>query len=93
MKRLECPECHREKDLSLHITANSATIRIPVIEGCPMPSSELLLEPRMADDQILFRYSNLEGTTRLCIYEDSSQILIHCPKCEKMFDLRKKDNL
>lgn len=84
---ITCPKCGREKDLSLHITVNCASIRIPVVNGKPAPEFELLREKPLAGDETLIRYSDVKSQTRVIFYTDGMEVLVNCPQCEEIHTL------
>ena len=83
--QIRCPKCGREKGLSLHVSVQFASVRIPVTDqGRPKPCFELLRETPMASDQTLLRYSDTDGQTRITLHREDAEILINCPQCQKM---------
>ena len=84
---IRCPECGREEGLSLHISALEASITVPVLDGKMAAASELLLDPPLSSDEVLARYSDVSGSTRLVLHAEDIKVLIDCPKCERVFSL------
>ena len=86
---IKCPECGRDKDLSLHVSVSYASVRIPVVKGQPSPAYEILRDQPIASDKVFMRLSDAQGETRITLHQDDMTLLVHCPYCKKMLDLPK----
>jgi len=87
-KTICCPECGREKDISIFFHT-LATLRAPVKDGIAQLGDDLLREPQIAGTEVVVRYSNSDGTTKLIFFEEEMELEVDCPKCGKAFDLPK----
>lgn len=100
---IKCPECGYEKGLSLHITIQEASFRIPIEKGKPVPAYELLFEIPIESDLFfsdtpielppLAKYSDAKGTTRIVLFQNNMEILINCPMCKEVHALPKGTNI
>lgn len=84
---IKCPVCGKEKNLSLYILVESASIRIPIVKTVPKPCFEVLLEKPLASNETLVNYSDVSGETRITLHKDGMKILVNCPWCDKMHTL------
>ncbi len=86
---IKCPKCGREKGLSLRMSVQFVSVTIPVTDGKPDPAYELLLEPLLATDKTLLRYSDVDRKSRFVFHRENMETLIKCPQCKQLHTLPK----